>query len=136
MLWFQRLHTSYLATSPTEPPVRVQNHVRGNFSQIHPRCKVTHSSLYTVRCFDITSLKFTLPLPLEVNKKLAAELDAKGTDIQHAGQGPFHKKKRLCFYRILHSFWNTVLCYILYKKDPKISQLEIENCLENKNFLF
>lgn len=33
-------------------------------------------------------------------------------------------------------FWNTVLCYMLYKRDPKINQLEIENCLENKSFLF
>lgn len=61
-LWFQRLHTSYLATAPTEPPTRLQNHIRGNFSQIHPRCKVTHSSLYIVLCFGIISFKFTLPL--------------------------------------------------------------------------
>ena len=82
---------------------------------------------------------YSLYLAVEVNKKLAAELDAKGTNTQHVGQGPFHKKK-------IMSLQNTPLtlseiqCFAIYaikkKKDPKISQLEIENCLENKSFLF
>lgn len=39
---------------------------------------------------------------VEVNKKLAAELDAQRTNTQHAGQGSFRKKKRLCLYGTLH----------------------------------
>lgn len=68
-----------------------------------------------------------------MNKKLAAELDAEGTHTHsmHAGQGPFHEKKSV-------SLWNTPflfsecsdLLHTLYKRDPKISQLEVENCLE------
>lgn len=47
----------------------------------------------------------SLYLAVEVNKKLAAELDTKGTHTQRAGQGPFHKKKRLCLYKILQFFF-------------------------------
>ena len=43
-------------------PNQATDHIRGNFSQTHPRCKVTHSSLYIVFCFGIISFKFTLPL--------------------------------------------------------------------------
>lgn len=77
----------HLTASPAEPPAGLD----APQAQSEPRFLV----------FLLFSLH-SLFSAVEVDEKLAAELDAEGTDTQHAGQGAFRKKKRSWLYRTRH----------------------------------